>query len=68
MEQSPNVILNYINSGGVVALLVIMLYLGYTGRVVSSRHVESIIAQVVRQVLKEMNESKRTAGGEKEIP
>lgn len=59
MEQTPNVILNYINSGGVVALLVALLWLGYSGRVVSSKHVESIITQVVREVLKELERIER---------
>lgn len=64
METQPDVIFTYINSGGVVGLLVLMLWLGYSGRVVSSRHVESIIAQVVRQVLKELDELKRTEKSE----
>lgn len=57
--DEPNVILNYINSGGVVALLVALLYLGYTGRVVSSHHIEKIIAAVVKEVLEQIAAERR---------
>ncbi len=60
MGEEPNVLINYINSGGVVALLSVFVWLGYTGRVVSSKHLETIIAAVVQQVLKELDELKRT--------
>lgn len=56
MQEPVNVILNYINSGGVVALLVVLLWLGYSGRVISNQHLEKIIASVVKEVLKELRE------------
>lgn len=55
-QEPVNVMLNYINSGGVVALLVLLLWLGYSGRVISHKHLETIIATVVKEVLKELRE------------
>ena len=56
MDQAPNLLVNYINSGGVVALLVLLLWLGYSGRVVSTSHLEKMIAVIVKEVLTQLKE------------
>lgn len=55
MDELPAII-QYVNSGGVVGILLVLLWLGYSGRVVSSAHLERIVAQVVREVLRQLKE------------
>lgn len=54
--EEPSVLVNYINSGGVVALLALLLWLGYSGRVVSTAHLEKMIAVIVKEVLLQLKE------------
>lgn len=54
--DEPTLIIQYINSGGVVALLVVFSWLAYSGRVVSSTHLERIVAQVVKEVIRQLKE------------
>lgn len=54
--MEPDVVIQYINSGGVVAVLVVLSWLGYSGRLVSSAHLDRIVAQVVKEVLRQLKE------------
>lgn len=54
--DDPTLIFQYVNSGGVVGLLVIFGWLYYSGRLVSSAHLERIVAQVVKEVLRQLKE------------
>lgn len=48
-------ILTYINTGGIVAVLVWMVHLGLTGKVVPRDLLDEVISSVVREVLRELN-------------
>ena len=54
--DEPTLIIQYINSGGVVALLVVFSWLGYSGRLMPSAQLERVVAQVVREVIRQLKE------------
>lgn len=47
-------VLRIVDTGGTVALLLLVVYLGYTGRVVPSSLLQTIISQAVSEVLDEL--------------
>lgn len=46
--------LRLIDTGGTIGLLLLLVYLSFTGRLVSVSLLEKVIAQVVREVLDEL--------------
>lgn len=53
MEDLTNV-LALVDTGGTIGLLLLLVYLSFTGRLVSAALLEKVIAQVVREVLDEL--------------
>lgn len=53
--EEYDAILRLVDTGGTIALLLLVIYLGYTGRVVPSSLLETIIRRVVEDVLDELD-------------
>lgn len=47
-------VLRLIDTGGTIGLLLLLVYLSFTGRLVSVALLEKVIAQVVREVLDDL--------------
>lgn len=56
--MTPPEILTYINTGGIIAVLVYFLWLGITGKVVSRNVLDEIITAVVKAVMDELNDKR----------